>query len=204
MKQSNLGPDVPGRLPLDAAHAHDHLEMVDRILSEWQPRLCSGGEYFVVWGVASAYMTVLLHLVGRGLLPAAALWSGPIVLAASTIFSIVRSRAARRVAARTSLIEREFFNVLWVTLGLAFIVNVAANRIFAGLAGAAIWSVAQAIVLLYIGMHGNRRAQIAGLLVIVSLVVANFAQPGAAAYVLAAGMLAGYAGFGLSELLARD
>jgi hypothetical protein len=40
--------------------------------------------------------------------------------------------------------------------------------------------------------------------VVVSLVAANFAPPSMAAYVLAAGMLAGYGGFGLSELLARD
>jgi hypothetical protein len=52
-------------------------------------------------------------------------------------------------------------------------------------------------------MHGNRRAQIAGVLVIVSLVAANFASPGIAGYVLGAGMLVGYAGFGASELLAR-
>jgi hypothetical protein len=53
-------------------------------------------------------------------------------------------------------------------------------------------------------MHGNRRAQIAGVLVLVSLVAANFVAPSIAGYVLAAGMLAGYSGFGLSELLARD
>ena len=50
-------------------------------------------------------------------------------------------------------------------------------RIFSGLASAAIWSFAEAIVLLYIGMHGNRRAQVAGVLVVVSMIVANFTSP---------------------------
>ena len=126
------------------------------------------------------------------------------MVAAAAAYSVVHGRGLRGRLARTSLVQREFFNVLWLTIGLAFIVNVAVFRIFAGPAAAAIWSVAEAIVLLYIGMHGNRRAQIAGLLVVVSLVVANFIDPNIAVYVLAAGMLVGYAGFGVSELLARD
>jgi hypothetical protein len=188
---------------IDAAQAREHIEMVDRILAESHQRLCTGGEYFIVWSVVSAYITILASLVDRGQLSAAGLWSVPAVLLAAAIFSIVRGRATRSVLKRSSLVQREFFNVLWLTLGMAFVVDVAAFNIFRGLAGAAIWSVAEAIVLLYIGMHGNRRAQIAGILVVVSLIAANFSS-GIAAYVLAAGMLAGYAGFGASELLARD
>ncbi len=189
---------------LTAPQARDHIEMVDRILAESQPRLCSGGEFFVVWGVISAYITVLSELVVRASLPKPVLWTIPVVLVAGAIFSIVRGAQTRRRIARTSLVQREFFNVLWLTLGLAFVVNIAAFRIFPGLASAAIWSVAEAIVLLFIGMHGNRRAQLAGVLVVVSLVAANFISSNLAAYVLAAGMLAGYGGFGLSELAARD
>jgi hypothetical protein len=189
---------------LTAPQARDHIEMVDRILAESQPRLCSGGEFFVVWGVISAYITVLSELVVRASLPKPVLWTIPVVLVAGAIFSIVRGAQTRRRIARTSLVQREFFNVLWLTLGLAFVVDIAAFRIFPGLASAAIWSVAEAIVLLFIGMHGNRRAQLAGVLVVVSLVAANFISSNLAAYVLAAGMLAGYGGFGLSELAARD
>ena len=188
----------------DAAQAREHIEMVDRILAEAHPRLCAGGEYFVIWGIASAYITIAVHLVDSGSLPAAALWSLPVVLAACAIFSVLRGRATQRVLARTSLVQREFFIVLWLTLGLAFVVDVAAFRLFPGIAGAAIWSVAEAIVLLYIGLHGNRRAQIAGVLLVVSLVVANFTAPGLTAYVLAGGMLVGYAGFGVAELLSRS
>ncbi len=189
---------------MDVIKARDHLEMVDRILSEVQPRLCTGGEYFVVWGVASAAITVVSSLVSQGRAAPTALWFVVAVLAASVIFSAFRRRFTQRALARNSLVQREFFNVLWITLGLAFIVDVAVFRIFPGIAGAAIWSVAQAIVLLYIGMHGNRRAQVAGVVVVVSLVAANFGAEHLAAYVLAAGMLVGYAGFGASELLAGD
>jgi hypothetical protein len=163
-----------------------------------------GGEYFVVWGIASAFVTVLFQLVDRGVLSVAALWSAPVVLVGCAAFSIVRSRLTQRLLSRAPLVQREFFNVLWLTLGLAFVVNVAAYNIFTGAAAAAIWSVAEVIVLLFIGMHGNRRAQIAGVLVVVSLIAANFAPHDVVGFVLGAGMLIGYAGFGASELLARD
>jgi len=189
---------------LDAAQAREHLDLIDRILAESQPRLCSGGEYFVVWGIAGAVITVVGHLVGAGLVAAAVLWCVPAVLLASAIFSVVRARHRQQVVTRSSLVQREFFNVLVVTLGLAVIVNVAVFRIFPGIAGAAIWSVAEAIVLFYIGLHGNRRAQMGGLIVVVSLIAANFTAQNAAAYVLAAGMLVGFAGFGIGELIARD
>ena len=189
---------------IDAAQAREHIEMVDRILAESQQRLCTGGEYFVVWGLASAFITILFQLVDKGVVSTGALWSIPVVLVACAIFSILRGRATRSVLARSSLLQREFFNVLWLTLGLAFVVDAAAFRIFSGLAAAAIWSVAAAIVLFYIGMHGNRRAQVAGVLVVVSLVAANFVAPSVAGYVLAAGTIVGYTGFGLSELLVRE
>jgi hypothetical protein len=195
MKQNNL---------IGAGEARDHIEMVDRILAESHQRLCGGGEYFVIWGIASASITVLAHLVHIGSLPAAALWAIPPVLLACAGLSILRGRQTRGAPARSSLVQREFFNVLWLTLGIAFVVDITAFRIFTGIASAAIWSVAEAIVLLYIGLHGNRRAQIAGAVVVASLVVANFIDESLAAYVLAAGMLAGYTGFGLAELLAGD
>lgn len=189
--------------PVNTTEARDYLELVERVLAETQPRLCSGGEHFVVWGLVSAFVTVIGHLVGQGIAPQIALWCIPAALVAGAAFSILRGRYSQRVLLRSSLVQREFFNVLWVTLGLAFVVDVAVSRIFAGLAGAAIWSVAEAIVLLYIGMHGNRRAQVAGVLVVASLVAANFAAPAIDGYILAAGMLLGYGGFGIAELLTR-
>jgi hypothetical protein len=190
--------------PIDETQAREHIAMVDRILAHSQQRLCGGGEFFVVWGIGSAAVTTIFASVDAGVLPSNSAWWAWAVLVLCVAFSIVRSRQNRHTVASSSLVQREFFNVLWITLGLAFVADVAAFHIFQGVAAAAIWSVAEAIVLLYIGLHGNRRALVCGVLIIVSLIVANFVSGLMPAYVLAAGMLAGYGGFGLSELLARD
>ena len=86
------------------------------------------------------------QLVAGGRVPAAALWSVPVALGLCAVFSVLRGRATRRVLQRSSLVQREFFNVLWLTLGLAFVANVAAFRLFPGIASAAMWSLAEAIV----------------------------------------------------------
>lgn len=190
---------------LDAKQARDHIEMVARILEESQSqRLCAGGEFFVVWGLFSGFITLLGHFVSKGTLPESALWAGLAALIAACVFSILRGTALSADAGRRSLVEREFFNVLWLTIGLAFVTNVAVFNLFPGITSAAVWSFAFAIVLFYIGLHGNRRALVCGIIVVVSMVVANFVRDDATAYVLAAGMVAGYTGFGIAELLTRE
>ena len=190
---------------MNAAEARDHIEMVARILGESQQRLCAGGEFFLVWGLFSGLITVLSHLVAvRSVAPALALWTIVPAFAACVAFSVLRGAYYRRRTERRSLLDREFFNVLWLTVGLSFLVDLAAFNIFSGVASAAIWSFSQAIVLFYIGLHGNRRAQLCGIAVIVSLVAANFASRDVMAYVLAAGMVVGYGGFGLAELLSPE
>jgi hypothetical protein len=189
---------------LNAAQARDHIEMVARILEESQQRLCAGGEFFVVWGLFGAFVTLLGHFVASRALPSQALWAGLVALIAAIAFSIRRGRILRVESERGSLLQREFFNVLWITIGMGFVANLAVFNIFRGIASAAIWNFADAIVLFYIGMHGNRRAQVAGIAVVVSLVVANFTSGDVGAYVLAAGVFAGYCGFGVAELLSRD
>ena len=189
---------------IDEREAQEQIAMVDRILSQSQQRLCAGGEYFLVWGAGSASVTALFATIDEGWLPPAAAWWALVILVACTAFSFVRGRQMNKTLTRSSLVQREFFNVLWITIALAVISDAAAFRLFPGIASAAIWSVVEAIVLLYIGMHGNRRALVAGVVVVVSLIVANFIGGLLPAYVLAAGMLIGYGGFGLSELLARD
>jgi hypothetical protein len=189
---------------IDDKQAREHIEMVERILVESSQRLCYGAEYFIVWGVYSAAATVSWSLIRSGALPFTAVWGQVGLLVAAIVFTIVRSRTTRGQEQRRSLVQREFFNMLWLTMSLAFIVNVGAFNIFSHWAAAAIWSFAEAIVLLFIGLHGNRRAQICGVLVVVSIVIANFTAPGLTGYVLAAGMLAGYGGFGIAELFAGE
>ncbi len=189
---------------IDRSDAIDHLQMVERILSESSRRLCYGAEYFVVWGVYSGIATLNAQLISNGVLPVWDLWYQGALLAAAVAFTILRARANRGNWTRRSIAQREFFNVLWLAIGMAIVVNVAGFHLFAGWAQAAIWTVAESIVLLFIASHGNRRALAAGIVTIASLVAANFTDPAISGFVLAAGMFVGYAGFGFSELLARD
>lgn len=189
---------------MNAAQARDHIEMVDRILAQSDQSLCAGAEYFIVWGLYSGFSVSDWQLVNNGVLPATALWAQAALLVAAIVFSVLRGRATSAARARQSIVQREFFNVLWLSIGLAFIANVAAFRVFSGWAQAAVWSFAEAIVLLFIALHGNRRAMLAGIAVVVSLIAANFMHRDVMGYVLAAGLVAGYAGFGIAELLARE
>jgi len=189
---------------IDPKEAHDHLAMVDRILAESSQKLCFGGSLFIVWGLYSGIATLGFHFIAKGTLPSQALFAQAALLAICIVYSIWRVRANRGNIARRSIVQREFLNVLYLTLGLAFVANLGAFNLFRGMGAAAIWSFAEAVVLFFIGMHGNRRAQIAGIIVIVSMVVANFSSGDNVAYALAAGMVAGYAGFGVAEELAHD
>ncbi|MBV9027547.1 MAG: hypothetical protein JO311_02945, partial [Candidatus Eremiobacteraeota bacterium] len=82
--------------PLSPAQARDHIEMIDRILAQSQQRLETGGEYFAVWGLASASVTIVMQLLSQGLLPSVAFVWLPIALAGCSVFSIVRGRSMRR------------------------------------------------------------------------------------------------------------
>jgi len=188
---------------MHVAEAREHIEMVDRIVSRTSRSLRIGGEFFVVWGVFSALVMVMAQLALDGRVPVASLWALPVLLLASIVFSVVRGRQLGKGSCGISLVEREFFVVLWITLGLAAFVDAAVFRIFAAWASSAIWSVAAAAVLFFIASHGNRRALAGGIVLLVSLVAANF-MPAFTGYVLALGMVVGYAGFGLVSLIAQD
>jgi hypothetical protein len=153
--------------------------------------------------LAAAYLTALAQLVTNERLPIAALWSAPVAYAAAIVFSILRGRYYRRCVDRFSFVQREFFNVLYLTMAMAFVTDLLGFRIFTEWAQSAIWTVAASIVLFYIGIHGNVRATICGIIMIASLALANFMLP-IAGYVLAGGFIVGYAGFGLVEIFARD
>jgi len=189
---------------MDDAQAREHIEMVQRILAQTSQRLCAGGEFFVVWGLYSGFVTSINQVINDGLISPVWIWAVVPALAACVLFSILRGRATALDAGRKTLLQREFLNVLWLTIGLAFIANLGAFNLFRGWGNAAIWSFGEAIVLFYIGLHGNRRAMLGGIAVIVSMVVANFSAQTIAGYILAAGMVAGYTGFGIAEMLSRE
>lgn len=186
-----------------SAQAREHIELVERILAQSSRRLRVGGEYFVVWGLYSAGAILVMQLVADRLVPSIAFWALLPLMLAAVVFSALRGRAIARCKGRLTAVEREFFTVLWLAIGLAFLANVAGFRIFPEWGIAGLWTVATAIVLFFIGSHGNRRATLGGIIQVISLALANLdiAQAG---YILAAGMLVGYAGFGLVELLAGE
>lgn len=187
---------------MDASEAREHLEMVERIIAASSRKLEAGGEYFVVWGAASALVNVLIQLIVNGRLPAAALWLVALVDVVAVLFTVLRARY-RRSHSSVSMLQREFLNVLWLSLAMALVATVIGWHIFTMWALSAIWSVAGMIVLFYIALHGNRRALIGGIIMVLSLAVANF-EIAYAGYALAAGMLIGYGGFGLMDILAQE
>jgi hypothetical protein len=192
---------------MDASEAREHLEMVERIIAASSRKLEAGGEFFVAWGLASGAFTVLLQLVANATVPSQALWLALLFYGSAGIFSFFRGRYYGRGAGsgerRMSFLQREFYNVLSLTMAMAFVADFVGFHIFTNWATAAIWTVAGAIVLFFVGMHGNRRATIGGIVMVASLAFANF-TPEYTGYALAAGFLLGYAGFGAVEMFARD
>jgi hypothetical protein len=188
---------------LSPAQIRDHIEMVDRILTRSERSLRVGGEFFLVWGIVGTSVTLVIQLIVNGFLPAAALWVLPVFFVAAIVFSSLRGRQLGKNTDCLSLIQREFFAVLWISLGVAFFSDALGFHIFTTWASSAIWNVAAAIVLLFIAVHGNRRALVCGIIVLASIAAANF-LPAITGYVLAAGLLFGYAGFGLVSLMSHD
>jgi len=188
---------------LTATEAREHIEMVDHILARTERTLHVGGEFFIVWGLLSAAVTLMAQLVVERRIPQSSLWVLPVLLAAAIAISAIRGRQLAKCKDGLSLIQREFFAVLWISLGAAMFTDIAGYRIFATWASSAIWTVAAAIVLLFIATHGNRRALAGAIVLLASMAAANF-MPAFAGYALSAGMVFGYAGFGVVSLMARD
>jgi len=188
---------------MDVKDTREQLEIVEKILAASSRTLCAGGEFFLVWGIVSASIDFLNQLVANNTLPATALWAMPVLILIGVVFSTWRSIQMRAHSGRMSMLQREYLNMMYMTLGVTFVAQFAGSNFFAGWAEGAIWNVAGAMVLLFIGMHGNRRAVLAGVVLIVTLAIANY-TPAIAGYVLGAGMLVGYTGFGATELLARE
>ncbi len=189
---------------MDRSQAREHLEMADRIVaaSTRELPLRAQAIFFIVWGLAAGSTDLIYGLIGRGVAPGWTQWIAAALLFGAVAFSAVYGRRLRSLDCGMTFLDREFLNVLWVAMAVAFIANVGGWNLFPVYGMGAIWTVAASIVLLYIGLHENRRALAGGVVLIVSLVVANF-SPAAVGYVLAAGFYLGYAGFGVSELLAR-
>lgn len=188
---------------MNPSEAREHLEMADRIVSASTRELSLkyAGPFFIVWGLFAALVDASAEAALRGIVtPSLVVGVDVAALGAAIIFSALYGTLGRRSKGSMSFLQREFLRAMGVTFALVFVAEFAA-RLFNGFSMSAIWSVACAIVLFFIALHGNRRALGCGIIVLVSLFVAN-AVHGSEGYVLAAGLLVGYAGFGLLEWLA--
>jgi hypothetical protein len=189
---------------MDSLEAREHLEMAERIVaaSTRELSLRYAAPFFILWGVASGTTDLIFGLIARNAVPAAAAWVSVALLVTAVVASAVYGRWSRN-ACRLTFLQREFLNVLWIAMTVAFVTNVAGWNLFSAFGLGAIWTVAASIVLFFIGLHNNRRALMGGVVLLASLVVANF-SPSIVGYVLAGGFYLGYAGFGVAELLVRE
>jgi hypothetical protein len=188
---------------METTEAREHLDLVDRVLAQADQTVFVGGDIFLVWGIASALLDVVFQLRVEGRVGDSAFIVSAIGLAAAIVYSIVRGRALALHSTRMSRVQHEYLNVLWLVFSVTAVAQIGAFNIFTAWSAAALWTIASAIVTFYIGMHGSRRGTVGGVILVASLIVASF-MPHVSGYVLAAGMLLGYSGFGLATMLARD
>jgi len=188
---------------VNPSEAQEHLDLVERILENNDKEFCVAGDIFLAWGLSGALIDLVVQLVLMRKLPDGAEWLGLAALILSSIYTAIRVRQMRRSNDRMSVRQREFLNVLWVSIGVTIVAAVGGYRIFDYWASGALWTLSAAMLTLYAGLHGNRAGMVGGIILIASLVAANF-MPGYEGFVLCAGMLFGYAGFGVASMLARD
>ncbi|HEY8297542.1 MAG TPA: hypothetical protein VIG32_05925 [Candidatus Baltobacteraceae bacterium] len=189
---------------MEPTEVRDHLEMVDRILAQANRAIQTRGTLFILWGVVAA----ILNLTAQMAVNAGAwqLWQtvldGGLYLAAIVI-SIAYVRRYQK-SGRLNVTELQFIRILWISLAAAFVAEVGAPNIFTHWAMSAIWSICIAIPLLFIGAQGQRYALAGGVVLLASVIVANY-TPHTTGIVLAIGDIVGYAGAGVAfELQRRD
>ena len=187
---------------MNANEAREHLEMVDRILTQAErPRAFRPyGAVLVVVGLAAALLQggAQLGTDGHGW---AIVYAGAALMLVGYAYLVWSGIAARRNAERIPLSEARIgkaSSAVWLAV---FIACFAQPHIFANWASAGIWNLGGAVQMLTLGFFGDRRSLIGGLLLAASLPAANaVSKPG---YVLAAGFVAGYVIPGVLKMLDR-
>lgn len=184
---------------MDAREARDHLEMVDRILSRAEDapvRPIPG--LVIAWGLAAAAIDAgqqlyYSHVAGWGV------WLAQAGLLAGILYSVAVSVFMWRTGCfeRVSNIEKRMGQVMGAVWFTVVVAAFAQPHVFAGWGGAAVWSMGAAIMMLIFGFGGDRRGLVGGLILLASVLAANYLLPQAPGYVLAAGFLLGYAVPGL-------
>lgn len=180
---------------MDAREAQEHLQMVDRILTR------AGGEpirympgLIVAWGFAAAGIDIGDQLMMSGAFRAGE-WLAWIAFVAGVGYSIAVSIALARHQRfeRMSVIESRMGRIMGAVWFTVVVAAFAQPHVFAGWGGAAVWSMGAAIMMLMSGFSGDRRGLAGGLILLGSVLAANYLWPHGAGYVLAGGFILGYA-----------
>jgi len=182
---------------MNAPEAREQLDVVDRVLAHAERSIHPSGTLFVLWGIVAAVVDLTFQAIDWYSTRFVWWWFVPaIVLYGAAIATTMLYASRARRCGRLSVIEAQYLRVLYISLCAAG-VAVFCGSIFNGWADGAIWSIAYAIPLTFIGTQGNRIALAGGIVVFASIVVANFV-PHAAGVVLALGILIGYVGAGIA------
>lgn len=181
---------------MDANEAREHLEMVDRILTraDSEPVRYVPG-LIIVWGIAAALMCLgsqlaVSHIGGR-----TGEWLSFAALLAGMVYSVATSVVLWRSDTfdRVSTIEKRMgrtIGAVWFTVVVAAFSQ---PHVFAGWGGAAVWSMGAAIMMLMSGFSGDKRGLAGGLILLASVLAANYVFAQTPGYALAAGFILGYA-----------
>lgn len=179
---------------MDAREAREHLEMVDEILkrgdrSDWSCREL--GITLIGFGCGAAVLNLAYQLGSQTSPDERLVLAGIVLLVASLIYMGVWMTMGIRNAERISLAAVRNGRVMGAVWGSVFVASICQPHIFDQWSASAIWSLGGAISLLVSGFFGDRRALAGGLILLASMLVANFV-PSITGYALAGGFLAGY------------
>lgn len=169
--------------------------MVDRIITraDGEPIRYMPG-LIVAWGFAAAAIDVGDQLMMSGALRAGAwLASSAFIVGIAYSIAVSIALARNRCFERMSVIESRMCRIMgavWFTVVAAAF---AQPHVFSGWGGAAVWSMGAAIMMLMSGFSGDRRGMIGGLILLASVLAANYLWPHGAGYVLGCGFVLGYA-----------
>lgn len=188
---------------METPEARQHLEMVEEILRRGEhPRPYRPiGWMLILLGCAAA----LIDAGQQGNInggPLYVLYAGMALMLLTYVYIVAVSMLDRQRAERMSVAESRVMRAaaaIWIgIIAAAF----AQPHIFSGWGTAAIWTVGGGIQMLMNGFFGDRRMLAGGIVLLVSLVVANYLID-EAGYILAGGFLAGYVLPGVLRVMER-
>lgn len=188
---------------LDPEEVQDHLAMVDRILLQADRQVRLLPQPFIAFGIAGGIIDLVAQWVYVNGATPSLFWIAVVSWFIAIAVAISSSRRLKSSKVRLTVLDGQMyalFNVIWI---VTLITALGAQpHILTGWAGAAIWSFAYAIAMIFAGTQGNRLTFAGGIVLAVSIVAANFFYP-VAGYIFAAGMWIGMAGAGVALLVTQ-